>query len=74
MADLITESIELRKQIIAAANIYKRNLAGNVYLYVYGNTYWYVTKDKQDYIKQLKLHKDEYTTTYYKYSHYFICF
>lgn len=42
MADLITESIELRKQIIAAANIYKRNLAGNVYLYVYGNTYFEV--------------------------------
>lgn len=36
MADIITETIELRKQLISAANIYKNNLAGQVYLYVYG--------------------------------------
>ena len=39
MADVNTEKIELRKQIISAANIYKNNLAGRVYLYVYGDTY-----------------------------------
>ena len=38
MADINTEKIELRKQIISAANVYKTNLAGQVYLYVYGNT------------------------------------
>lgn len=42
MADINTEKIELRKQIISAANIYKHNLAGNVYLYVYGDTYFEV--------------------------------
>lgn len=42
MADVNTEKIELRKQIITAANIYKNNLAGRVYLYVYGSTYFEV--------------------------------
>ena len=42
MADINTEKIDLRKQIISAANIYKHNLAGNVYLYVYGDTYFEV--------------------------------
>lgn len=42
MADINTEKIELRKQIISAANVYKRNLAGNVYLYVYGDAYFEV--------------------------------
>ena len=42
MADINTEKIELRKQIISAANIYKHNLAGKVYLYVYGDTYFEV--------------------------------
>lgn len=42
MADINTEKIELRKQIISAANIYKTNLAGKVFLYVYGNTYFEV--------------------------------
>ena len=42
MADINTEKIELRKQIISAANVYKHNFAGNVYLYVYGGTYFEV--------------------------------
>lgn len=42
MADLNIEKIELRKQIISAANIYKNNLAGKVYLYVCGDTYFEV--------------------------------
>lgn len=42
MADINTEKIELRKQIISAANIYKTNLAGKVFLYVYGETYFEV--------------------------------
>lgn len=42
MADINVEKIELRKQIISAANVYKNNLAGQVYLYVYGNTYFQV--------------------------------
>lgn len=42
MADINTEKIELRKQIISAANAYKHNLAGNVYLYVYGDAYFEV--------------------------------
>ena len=42
MADIITETIELRKQLISAANIYKNNLAGHVYLYVYGEKYFEV--------------------------------
>ncbi len=42
MADLNTETLELRKQIISAANIYKNNLAGKVYLYVYGDSYFEV--------------------------------
>lgn len=42
MADINTEKRELRKQIITAANIYKTNLAGKVFLYVYGNTYFEV--------------------------------
>lgn len=42
MADLNIEKIELRKQIISAANVYKNNLAGKVYLYVYGDTYFEV--------------------------------
>ena len=42
MADINTEKIELRKQIISAANVYKQNLAGQVFLYVYGSTYFEV--------------------------------
>lgn len=42
MADLNVEKIELRKQIISAANIYKTNLAGKVFLYVYGDKYFEV--------------------------------
>lgn len=42
MADINTEKIELRKQIISAANVYKNHLAGRVYLYVYGDTYFEV--------------------------------
>ncbi len=42
MADINVEKIELRKQIISAANVYKNNLAGQVYLYVYGDTYFEV--------------------------------
>lgn len=42
MADINVEKIELRKQIISAANVYKNNLAGRVYLYVYGNKYFEV--------------------------------
>lgn len=42
MADIHVEKLELRKQIISAANIYKTNLAGQVYLYVYGDTYFEV--------------------------------
>ncbi len=42
MADINIEKIELRKQIISAANVYKNNLAGQVYLYVYGDTYFEV--------------------------------
>ncbi len=42
MADLNTETLELRKQIISAANIYKNDLAGKVYLYVYGDSYFEV--------------------------------
>lgn len=42
MADINTEKIKLRKQIISAANVYKCNLAGNVYLYVYGDAYFEV--------------------------------
>lgn len=42
MADLNVEKIELRKQIISAANVYKNNLAGKVYLYVYGSKYFEV--------------------------------
>lgn len=42
MADINIEKIELRKQIISAANIYKNNLAGQVYLYVCGDTYFEV--------------------------------
>lgn len=42
MADINVEKIELRKQIISAANIYKNHLAGQVYLYVYGDTYFEV--------------------------------
>lgn len=42
MADINTEKRELRKQIITAAKIYKTNLAGQVFLYVYGNTYFEV--------------------------------
>lgn len=42
MADLNDEKVELRKQIISAANIYKTNLAGNVYLYVYAGSYFEV--------------------------------
>ena len=42
MADINTEKIEIRKQIISAANVYKSNLAGNVYLYVHGDTYFEV--------------------------------
>ena len=42
MADIHVEKIELRKQIISAANVYKNNLAGQVYLYVYGDTYFEV--------------------------------
>ena len=42
MADLNVEKIELRKQIISAANVYKNNLAGKVYLYVYGDKYFEV--------------------------------
>lgn len=37
MADINVEKIELRKQIISAANIYKNELAGQVFLYVYGS-------------------------------------
>ena len=36
MADLTAEKLDLRKQIISAAQIYKRYLAGKVFLYVYG--------------------------------------
>ena len=42
MADINVEKLELRKQIISAANIYKTNLAGQVYLYVSGDTYFEV--------------------------------
>ena len=42
MADLNVEKIELRKQIISAANVYKTNLAGKVFLYVYGDKYFEV--------------------------------
>lgn len=35
MADIQKETIEIRKQIISAANVYKSNLAGKVFLYVY---------------------------------------
>ena len=36
MADLTAEKLDLRKQIISAAQIYKHYLAGKVFLYVYG--------------------------------------
>lgn len=42
MADINTETIELRRQIISAANIYKQDLAGRVFLYVYGDSYFEV--------------------------------
>lgn len=42
MADMNVEKMELRKQIISAAKIYKDNLAGRVFLYVYGDTYFEV--------------------------------
>ena len=42
MADINVEKAELRKQIISAANIYKSNLAGRVYLYVCGDEYFEV--------------------------------
>lgn len=42
MADLDVEKLELRKQIISAANVYKNNLAGKVFLYVYGDAYFEV--------------------------------
>lgn len=42
MADLITETAEIRKQLISAANIYKNQLAGKVFLYVYGSQYFEV--------------------------------
>ena len=42
MADIQTEKMELRKQIISAANIYKNHLAGRVFLYVYGDEYFEV--------------------------------
>lgn len=35
MANIQTETIEIRKQIISAANVYKSNVAGKVFLYVY---------------------------------------
>ena len=38
MADLNSEKICIRKQIISAAGIYKEELAGRVYLYVYGDS------------------------------------
>lgn len=42
MADLLTEKEELRKQIISAAIIYKRYLAGKTFLYVYRDKYFEV--------------------------------
>lgn len=42
MADIHTEKIELRKQLISAARIYKNDLAGRVFLYVYGDAYFEV--------------------------------
>ena len=42
MADLHTETLEIRKQLISAANIYKNQLAGKVFLYVYGDHYFEV--------------------------------
>lgn len=42
MADIKTEKIELRKQIISAAKVYKNQLAGRVFLYVYGDNYFEV--------------------------------
>ena len=42
MADIEKEKIKLRQQIISAANVYKENLAGKVFLYVYGNQYFEV--------------------------------
>lgn len=38
MADLNSEKICIRKQVISAADIYKEELAGRVYLYVYGDS------------------------------------
>ena len=42
MADLLTETIAVRQQIVSAANIYQQYLAGNVFLYVYGDKYFEV--------------------------------
>ena len=42
MADIYTEKAELRRQIISAARIYKRYLAGKTFLYVYGDKYFEV--------------------------------
>lgn len=42
MADIEKEKIKLRQQIISAANVYKDNLAGKVFLYVYGDQYFEV--------------------------------
>lgn len=42
MSDINTEKLEIRRQIISAANIYKNTLAGHVYLYVSGLQYFEV--------------------------------
>lgn len=42
MADINTEKAVLRTEIITAAKVYKKELAGNVYLYVIGDEYFEV--------------------------------
>lgn len=42
MADLLTEQIRIRRQIISAANLYQQYFAGKVFLYVYGDKYFEV--------------------------------
>ena len=42
MADINVEKVELRRQIISAANTYKNELSGRVFLYIYGNQYFEV--------------------------------